>query len=103
MERAIPRPGTVAAERAAHRNAEDSMTFSAVDFSGFGARVERAVGFGAFPALDDGCSGAGAGAASTRFASRSYAESRSTVSAYLACSGEPATAAVSSAGSAGAI
>ena len=44
MLRVISRPRTVAADRAMDRKAEDSITFSAVDFSGFGARVLRGAG-----------------------------------------------------------
>ena len=102
IPRVISRPSADAADRANDFAAEDPSTLlnnppraPLSSCSGSGRCDCRGPGPGF------GCTGAGGGASFA--ASRSYAESRSTVCPYSPCNGDPATAAVTVAGSAGAI
>src|SRR6185312_78533 len=100
IPRVISRPSTVAADRRNDLVADEPSTVVTTAprplWSGSGARPRGCSGAGAGP-------DAGAGAGASFAASRSYAESRSTAWPYSACSGDPETAAVIAAASAGAI
>src|SRR5690349_3361334 len=104
MLRVISRPITVPAERIALLNAELSMTFSIIPGSVARFAVaspDALAGGGGTASIGGGSDGSAPGAAgggASRAFSRSYAESRSIVWPYSACSGEAWAAALIASG-----